>query len=272
MLAVHELLVLIDAVARPPVREAVESRPPAPTAAPEGRDVAAPESLADAHLFGVAPREPEPAPAVLPANLPDSSLGLTLTGILFGADDSHREAIVADGRGGQRVYRAGQEVDGVAGTQVFAVLSDHVVLQRGGVLETLRLTKQAPAAVAEPASRAVGAPRAQTAAAAAAPAPAAAPTRSDVVRVVRRTREGAFTGFAVFPGENRDAFAALGLQPEDVVTQVNGVALDGPDKAGVLFEALGKSGPVNLSFRRGSSYQSVSVDLSHSGAAPVDEP
>ncbi len=260
VLAGYELVAVIGAVTRSPGSEAIEPRATPPAGAPAVHDAQGSLALAEAHLFGVAQQKQEPVPAIPPTNLPDTRLALTLTGILFGVDDSHGQAIVANAHGEQRVYRVGQEIDEVQGAKVFAVLPNRLVLQRGETLEVLRLTKDLPAAKTGPASVATAGARSNppsTPAAIARPAP----TRSNVVRLVPRMKEGAFVGFAVFPGQDSDAFAALGMQAEDVVTQVNGLALDRPDTAAVLFEALGNPGRVNLSFRRGSTYQSVSVDL-----------
>jgi general secretion pathway protein C len=267
VLVAYQLVAVIAAVTRSPGSEAGEPRAAQPV--PAARQAQVSSALADAHLFGVAEQKPEPVLASLPTNLPDTSLALTLTGILFGNDDSDRQAIVANGHGEQRVYRVGQQIDEVQGAKVFAVLPNRLVLQRGETFETLRLTKEPPGAKNDAASSATADARAAPASTSSAIA-RPVPTRSDVVRVVPRMKEGAFVGFAVFPGQDSEAFAALTLKPEDVVTQVNGLALDAPDKAATLFEALGKPGPINLSFRRGSTYQSVSIDLSSRPAAPDD--
>jgi len=98
-------------------------------------------SLLDSHLFGEAADGPAPAPtAVLDA--PETTLSLTLKGILSREGDSNGGAIISTNRGEDRAYRVGQAIDGADGATLHSVYSDRVLLDRGGRLETLRLPKE----------------------------------------------------------------------------------------------------------------------------------
>jgi general secretion pathway protein C len=102
--------------------------------------VTAPSSSGDAltttHLFGEAPKEPvlQASPAAVDA--PDTTLSLTLTGIV--KEDPDGQAIISTNRGEQKNYRVGQAIDNANGTTVYAIYADRVLLNRGDRLETLR--------------------------------------------------------------------------------------------------------------------------------------
>jgi general secretion pathway protein C len=224
---------------------------------PAGLDV-----LAGTHLFGEVQQEPaSPAP---PVDVPDTTLSLTLTGILFGEKDSDGQAIVAGGGRSERTYRIGQEIADTQGATVYAVLADRVTLRRGGAFETLRLPRDSrPTHPARQGDARAGETRAE---------PVATTTeveartpRNSAVRLIRNVRDGAFVGFGVLPGKDRNAFQALGLAPNDVVTQVNGVALDEPAKESVLTDALGRSGSVSLKILRGGVDQALTVNVNSPG-------
>jgi general secretion pathway protein C len=237
---------------------------PATAATPTPSDLPNLDGLVGAHLFGAAQQElAAPAP---PVDAPDTTLSLTLTGILFGDRDSNRLAIVTDGRREERSYRVGQEIADTQGATVYAVLADRVVLRRGAAFETLRLPRDGrPTNPARPARQ--GEARAsETDAEPVATAVEARTPRNSAVRIVRNVRDGTFVGFGVLAGKDRAAFQALGLAPNDVVTQVNGVALDGPAKESVLADALGRPGSVSLRILRAGVDQALTVDVRFPGA------
>ncbi len=207
-------------------------------------------ALEDSDLFGKAPEETEtaPIPVETEVDAPDTTLSIRLTGVA--ADETGRLsiAIVASGRSDERKYRIGQEIENTNGTTLHAVYADRVILNRGGRLETLRLPKEPSAAAPRAASRIAPAP--PPAAAPAAPVESTtfrdlanenAPRLTDIMRLAPQYEGGQMLGFRVNPGRNRQAFESLGLQPNDVVTQINGIVLDDPNRALQVFEALGES-------------------------------
>src|ERR1700735_229640 len=119
----------------------------APHAAPHaGLDI---QSVVSAHLFGVAVADPS---AQDPANAPQSTANLVLAGTIATKDPKRGVAIISDG-GPSKVYSVG---DNVGGASLHSVYLDHVILDRGGALGDLQMTRamgpgmRAPAVVRRP--------------------------------------------------------------------------------------------------------------------------
>jgi general secretion pathway protein C len=243
------------------------SSAPLPALAPSADRGAATQSSADfsallaAHPFGEAPKETaRPVETVVDA--PDTTLSLTLTGILFGEGDIGGQAIISSSRAQEKTYQIGQAIENANGATLHSVHADRVILNRGDRLETLRLPKQLSSA----APRALGPMMAPA---------AAAPTDSlrqvisqnasrltDVVRLAPHVEQGQVVGFRVNPGRDRATFEALGLRAGDVVTDINGTVLDDPGRGLEVFEALGESTMANVTVLRDGAPQVLVIDTS----------
>ncbi len=170
---------------------------------------------------------------------PDTTLSLVLKGILSVDDDPNGGAIIQSGPGSERAYRAGQTVEGADGATLHSVYADRVLLDRNGRLETLRLPKelssstamQMPAPMPQASQAATGSLREAIGANAA--------RLSDILRPAPHIQDGKVVGFRVTPGRDPAAFEALGLRPNDVVTDINGTVLDDPSQGLQIFQSLG---------------------------------
>ncbi len=92
------------------------------------------QSVVSAHLFGIAVADPSTQD---PANAPPSTANLVLAGTIATQDPKRGVAIISDG-GPSKVYSVG---DNVGGASLHSVYLDHVILDRGGALETLLLPR-----------------------------------------------------------------------------------------------------------------------------------
>src|ERR1700728_1459653 len=90
--------------------------------------------VAAAHLFGTAVADPTTQD---PNNAPLSSANLVLAGTIATQDPKRGIAIITDG-GPSKVYAVGENVNGAS---LYSVYLDHVILDRGGTLETLLLPR-----------------------------------------------------------------------------------------------------------------------------------
>ena len=232
----------------------VHTDQPAPQQAASDTASRAIDGVADAHLFGVFEGHSDAPLVQQRARAPDTTLDVKLTGILFGKDMQHREAIIASS-GHERTYRAGQEIDDAAGATVRDVLADSVVLEREGTAEMLRLVNYVEAPLRNSAASA-GARLLRT---------PLRPPRNDFLRLMRKTEDGQ-VGFAVMPGPNRDAFDTLGLQSNDVVTRIDGVAFGDRGGDSLLLERLASGGSLTLTVLRSGASQEVHVDANRLAA------
>ena len=218
-------------------------------------------SITDNHLFGEASQSIAPVTDTV-VDAPDTNLNLELRGIVSSADSDGGVAIIADGRGEEKTYAINDAIDGSGGTVLHAVYEDRVILNRAGILETLRLPKEVSGGSVTYAGRPD----------AALPTVAQASLRdgisenasriTDVLRVVPHIEQGQMVGFRINPGQAREQFDALGLQPGDVVTDINGTTMTDPSRGLQVFEALGEATVANVTVIRNGQPQVLAIDTS----------
>jgi general secretion pathway protein C len=214
------------------------------------------QNVMAAHIFGVAPPE---AASQDPANAPQSTANLQLAGTIATQDPKHGIAIISDG-GPSKVYSVG---DNVSGASLHSVYLDHVILDRGGVLETLQLPKQFV-------SSGVAAPRrgaSQRTVAAVENVRRMVQQDPGILDQVMRTvpsydaAAGKLRGFRAYPGRNRMIFNRLGLKPGDLVTAINGTPLDDPQHSQEVFNTIQSSDHVVVTIERGGEKQDITLNI-----------
>ncbi len=219
--------------------------------------------ITSSHLFGEVSQDVAPVIETV-VDAPDTDLNLELPGLVFVAnqDGARGWAIIADGRGEEKIYYVNDPIDGSRGTVLHAVYEDRVILNRAGNLETLRLPKE----VSTGGTTVTVRPDA--------PAPTAAraslrqvisenATRiTDVILPVPHIEQGQMVGFRLNPGPARAQFDALGLRPGDVVTDINGLAMNEPSRAIQVFESLGEATTASVTVLRNGQPQVLTIDTS----------
>lgn len=211
-------------------------------------------AIVNAHLFGVAAVTGDPSSA------PATSANLTLAGTLAGPDPAVGWAIIGASGQSARVYATGASLPG--GTKLAAVYPDRVILDRNGARESLMLPRLSGGSAASPvafAQRAGAQPAslADSVRQLMAQDPAAA---NELLRPQPVFAGGSLRGYRVYPGRNRAQFARLGLQPGDLVTAVNGAALDDPNRGLEILRGIGAGTAVTLSIDRNGQQQQLAVD------------
>ena len=242
--------------------------PPASPAARTGTETADAHQdyrpLLSAHLFGKAVEGDAPAPAEV-VDAPDTRLNLSLRATVAADDSRYAHAIIADGSGNEHAYFLNDEVPG--GAKLHQVLPDRVILNRGGVLEALRLPKDFPGggAAAPPSLPRATARRNST--------PGVqqvlrnnASRLTDIIRPQPFMPNGQLKGYRLYPGRNRRQFAALGLRPGDLVTEINGMALNNPAQGMEVFRSLSDATQVTLTLERNGETQTINLDTSQLSA------
>lgn len=223
------------------------------------------QSVVAAHLFGVAVADPATQD---PNNAPVSQASLVLAGTIATQDPKRGVAIVSEG-GPARVFSVN---DNIGGAKLHSVYLDHVILDRGGVLETLLLPRLLAG------TRVTGPPSARRGN----PDPAAAAAVDNIRRLVQQdpgildqvmrvvasydNAAGKLRGFRAYPGRNRAVFAKLGLKPGDLVTALNGAALDDPQHSQDVFNTIQTSDHVTVTIERGGQKQDITLNIAQVAA------
>jgi general secretion pathway protein C len=241
-------------------------------------------SMRDWHLFGergadAAPTVPAPvAPTAteregIEDGARETRLQLKLRGAVASSDDGLGHAII-EYRNEQAVYAVDDKLPVGDEVRLVKVMTRQVVLDNGGTYELLTLFEDsaldAQAVLAPP-------PRA--------PAPAAQlDKRSDeqatqlatgyrdrlyenpqslaeVVSVNAVREDGRLMGYRITPGRDEAEFTQLGFLPGDLVTSVNGIALNDPANTMRLYQTLRTATEAVFELDRGGQQVSVAVSL-----------
>lgn len=216
-------------------------------------------ALTSAHLFGTAEKAPT---AVKTA--PETRLNLVLRGVLAAESPNYASAIIASGKNGkEEFYGIGDSVPG--GAKLHEVHPEHVILDRKGQLETLKLTKEkALSSVAMAGSRNKGRPGS--------PPSSLGDIRKNILRnptsfgdyalpiIVKEN--GKQVGYRLqIQKKGKEFLEKAGLQASDVITSINGVKLDNPQNGISALRKLGSANALNITVKRNGNEVPLSIQL-----------
>ena len=220
------------------------------------------QTVVSAHLFGVPPAATQDE-----GNAPQSSANLLLAGTIATQDPKHGVAIISDGGAPSKVYSVGERIGGAS---LHSVYLEHVILDRGGALETLLLPRQLPPSRAAVARRTPGGdPRTVAAVDNIRKMVQQDPNILDqVMRTVASydNAAGKLRGFRAYPGRNRAIFSKLGLKAGDLVTAINGTPLDDPQRSQDVFNTIQTSDHVTVTIERGGQKQDITLNIAQVAA------
>lgn len=218
--------------------------------------------LVSHHLFGKADKAApvkKAAPVVRETRLP-----LTLRGLVASDRPDTARAIVAAPNVGELSYAIGSILPGNA--KLEEIHSDKIILSRNGQLETLMLPDDKEGVDYSVAPM----PSPVTDDAANSEEVIATPDQfrdalldepeslAGLVNTVPQTNdEGRLIGFQLQPGKDAGFLQRFGLQPGDVLTNVNGIQLDSPVRALEVIRELGEAGQVSIEVLRNDIPQSL---------------
>jgi general secretion pathway protein C len=217
-------------------------------------------AVVSAHLFGNAGAEPVVNQQAIDA--PETRLNLKLRGTIAAGDENFAHAIIADGNGKDNVYFIKDTVPG--GAVLHEVYPDRVILNRAGTLEALRLPR-----VSETLGQQARTPATPTRAASSQDAGSirqvmedSPASFTDVLRPQPYMPNGVLKGYRVYPGRDRRRFAAIGLRPGDLVTEINGQAMDNLQSGMDVFRNLGDATQITVTIERNGSPMALTLDTS----------
>jgi len=215
------------------------------------------QQVANAHLFGEASAE-APNEADL-ENAPKTTIPLVLSGTIASSDPTKGFAFIGESANAAKFVRVGALIAGQA--KLHSVFADRVILDRSGRLEALHLPRNAALGAARPAAAARATPPSGQFADNLRRIAETNPNAfSEVIRPQPVFAGGAQKGYRVYPGRNRQQFASLGLRPGDLVTAINGTALDDPARGQEILNTLTLSDQVSVTVERNGQTQQLNLN------------
>lgn len=216
--------------------------------------------LAAAHLFGQVAKQ---AP-VATAEVPETRLNLVLRGVLATMPMEMASVIISQGKGGKEdIYGIGDKLPG--NISIEEIHAEYVILNRNGRLETLRLAKDED--VGEISSAQEGEENLPPAT----PGEALKQIRSEILRnptsfadyamPVIVKENGQQIGYRLQPQQKGELLSQVGLQPDDIITEINGVSLDKPANGISALRTLTNASMISLKVKRGGAIVPLSVQL-----------
>lgn len=181
-----------------------------------------------------------------------TALPLKLYGVSLNEASGQGSAIIADENDVQASYAVGEEI--APGVVLKAVAFDHVVIERGGVAETLFIDQ----------SSGGGAQGGETPGESASKPPAGAMNAgalAGALSLVPRTENGKVTGIVVGEQGSAGLFALAGFRPGDIIVQINGEPVTSAGDLNQLREAIVPGARISLMVERGAATVPISLTL-----------
>ncbi len=224
------------------------------------------QAIANAHLFGIADAEPVATarPRAADENLADTRLtNLSLKGTVASSVPEFSVAIIADGNQDEKVYSIDDDIGSRA--KLHAIYADRVVLNENGVLTNLKLPREFASTRSTSVRRSNTSMRQATSSNSQSIQSALTQNISKLTDVIRPTPyfvNGQQSGYRVYPGRNRQQFAALGLRPGDLIKDIDGQSLTDPTQAMQIFQSLGTADQVTVTVERNGQPETIVLTTS----------
>ena len=215
-------------------------------------------NLSSAHLFGIADAKRAQSST---ETAPETKLNLILRGVLAAQTMQMASAIIAQGTNGkEEIYGINDKIPG--GITLKEIHPEHVILERQGRLETLRLEKGKNSAPVTNKSRSsISAGSSQK----------LKNIRRDLIKnpasfskyatpvVVREN--GKQIGYRLQAQQNSELLTQAGLESSDVITSINGVKLNDMKNSISALSALRSANQVNIIVKRNGAEVPLNIQL-----------
>lgn len=212
------------------------------------------------HLFGK-----ESSAPLLPVQTktPVSKLNLTLRGVLAAEPSNLSTAIISAGKGKsgrEEIYAVGDTIQN--GVKLHEVHGDHVIIDRQGRLEKLVMPEDKGGEVSLTRASATGAPGRSASLGDIRKQIMSNPTSfGEYALPIVVKQNGKQVGYRLKPQKKGELLSQYGLQPSDIITEINGVKLDNPQNGIQALRELSTAGSVDLMLKRGNSFVPLNIQL-----------
>ncbi len=213
----------------------------------------------------------------------ETSLALVLTGIVSSTDDGLGSAMI-EAKKQQSLYSVGDALPANGKVTLAKILAKQVVIDNNGTYELITLFDDNGIVGILPTSATPTlAPRSQTSSR---PLARQAPrvdqreanqlasgyrqqlyddpqSLASLVSISAVQGENGLRGYRIAPGKDRSQFAAMGFEPGDIVTGVNGYSLSDPSNTVRLYQLMRDAAGATFDIERGGSALTISVSLTN---------
>ncbi|HEY3700243.1 MAG TPA: type II secretion system protein GspC [Spongiibacteraceae bacterium] len=234
------------------------------------------EKMAGWHLFGEVGAQPHAA-AAIEEQAQDTTLNLQLLGVISASEPAQARAFIeAEGR--QQQFAIGEQLPGAGKVVLNKVLVDRAIIDNNGHYETLWLYDPNSATQQQLQQSTAAAPSStvdmrgnqnitQLAQGYRNQLYQNPGSLADIIQVAPATEGGKLIGYRVNPGRDQAQFAKFGLKPGDIVTMINDVKLDDPQRALELYNLLRSQREAAITVHRGNEDVVLMVSLENTGNA-----
>ena len=213
----------------------------------------------------------------------ETSLALVLTGIVSSTDDGLGSAMI-EAKKQQSLYSVGDALPANGKVTLAKILAKQVVIDNNGTYELITLfDDNGIVGILPTPATPTTAPRAQTS--------SGQPTRqapridqreanqlasgyrqqlyddpqslASLVSISAVQGENGLRGYRIAPGRDQSQFAAMGFEPGDIVTAVNGYSLSDPSNTVRLYQLMRDATGATFDIERGGSALTISVSLTN---------
>ena len=196
-------------------------------------------------------------------NLKETQLTLLLIGTISGNNGPPSLAIISNNSDEEKVYSINDLV--APGISLHSVYADQIIIDNNNELEVLKLPKElienTPTVIRNSrVNKRTSVP--QISKTTIAPLSQFGTKLADTIRPTPYFSDGAQLGYRVYPGSNRKQFMSLGLLSGDLITNVNGVALNDAQKAMTIFQEIENENQVSLTIIRNNEPQKINISTS----------
>jgi len=219
--------------------------------------------LTAANIFGVS----DSAITQKQSDVPETRLNLTLKGVLAATPMKMASAIIAQGKNGkEEIYGIGDKMPG--GVIIKEIYPEHVVLERGGRLETLKLQKISGVGNLRSSNRSYSSSSRYSQGS---PEAALKQIRSNILKnptsfgdyalPVMVRKNGRQVGYRLQPQSKGQLLSELGIEKNDVITQINGIKLDKPQNGIKALRKLSTAKNLNIVVKRNGAEIPLNISL-----------
>ena len=184
----------------------------------------------------------------LTSNLKETSLNLSLKGIIHESSGVKSMAIISKGQNETDVFKTNDMI--IPGTSLHSVYSEQIVLNTRNGLESLKLPKEKTGYSEEYKS-----PKKELT-----PLKEFGTNLADTIRPTPYFSSGKQLGYRVYPGSDRKKFMSLGLMSGDLIVNINGLKLDDPMKAMSIFQNIENDNQVTLTIIRNENPEEIFIN------------